>query len=68
MITLMELGIAVDREEYIEGGVAFAAPLETRLKKLHAAIWAVASNANARRNQALNWKSSDLIFENQVEP
>ncbi len=34
-------GIAFDREEYIEGMVAFAIPVEANRKDLQAAIWAV---------------------------
>ncbi len=34
-------GIALDMEEYIEGIIAFATPLKTHRKDLHAAIWAV---------------------------
>lgn len=34
-------GIAFDIEEYIEGIIAFALPLDTRRKTLQAAIWAV---------------------------
>ena len=36
--------IAYDAEEYIEGVVAFAVPLNTCRKNLHAAIWAVGLN------------------------
>jgi len=34
-------GIAYDREEYIEGMVAFAIPIKANGKDLQAAIWAV---------------------------
>jgi len=34
-------GIAYDREEYIEGMVAFAVPVKTNARDLQAAIWAV---------------------------
>jgi DNA-binding IclR family transcriptional regulator len=36
-----EEGIAFDREEYIEGIIAFAVPLKTQKEGLQAAIWAV---------------------------
>ena len=41
VIRVHEEGIAFDREEYIEGIVAFAVPLNANRKDLQAAIWAV---------------------------
>jgi len=41
ILQVREEGIALDREEYIEGVVAFAVPLKTQRKGLQAAIWAV---------------------------
>lgn len=41
IMKVREEGIALDREEYIEGVVAFAVPLKTQRKGLQAAIWAV---------------------------
>ncbi len=41
VMTVRETGLAVDREEYIEGIVAYAVPLKTRRDNLQAAVWAV---------------------------
>lgn len=41
IMKVREEGIALDREEYIEGVIAFAVPLKTQKKGLQAAIWAV---------------------------
>ncbi len=41
ILKVREEGIAIDREEYLEGIVALAVPLQTRKQGLQAAIWAV---------------------------
>jgi DNA-binding IclR family transcriptional regulator len=41
ILWVREQGIAYDREEYIEGMVAFAVPLKANSRNLQAAIWAV---------------------------
>jgi len=41
VMKVREEGIVLDREEYIEGVIAFAVPLQTPRKGLQAAIWAV---------------------------
>jgi DNA-binding IclR family transcriptional regulator len=41
VLNLMGTGIAYDREEYIEGMVAFAIPIKVNSRDLQAAIWAV---------------------------
>ncbi len=41
IIKVREEGIAFDKEEYIEGVIAFAVPLKTQREGVHAAIWAV---------------------------
>ena len=41
IMKVREEGIAFDREEYIEGIIAFAVPLKTQKEGLQAAIWAV---------------------------
>lgn len=41
VMKVREEGIAFDREEYIEGIMAFAVPLKTQREDLQAAIWAV---------------------------
>ncbi|KPJ77513.1 MAG: hypothetical protein AMJ54_07880 [Deltaproteobacteria bacterium SG8_13] len=41
VLLVRENGLAIDREEYIEGIIAYAVPLKTRKEKLQAAVWAV---------------------------
>ena len=41
ILSVKKTGIAYDREEYIEGLIAVAAPLQTYREDLRAAIWAV---------------------------
>jgi IclR family KDG regulon transcriptional repressor len=41
ILEVRKQGIAYDREEYIEGMVAFAVPVKTNARDLQAAIWAV---------------------------
>jgi IclR family KDG regulon transcriptional repressor len=41
VLQVRDSGLAVDREEYIEGIVAFAIPLFTQRDRLQAAVWAV---------------------------
>jgi DNA-binding IclR family transcriptional regulator len=41
ILNVKKTGIAFDREEYIEGLMAVAAPLQTYREDLQAAIWAV---------------------------
>jgi IclR family KDG regulon transcriptional repressor len=41
VLEVRKQGIAYDREEYIEGMVAFAIPVKTNARDLQAAIWAV---------------------------
>jgi DNA-binding IclR family transcriptional regulator len=41
ILEVRKQGIAFDREEYIEGMVAFAIPIETNRRDLQVAIWAV---------------------------
>jgi DNA-binding IclR family transcriptional regulator len=41
ILEVRKQGIAYDREEYIEGMVAFAIPVKTNARDLQAAIWAV---------------------------
>jgi len=41
ILEVRKQGIAFDREEYIEGMVAFAVPVKTNARDLQAAIWAV---------------------------
>jgi len=41
ILSVKKTGIAYDREEYIEGLIAVAVPLQTYRKDLQAAIWAV---------------------------
>ena len=42
-------GVAVDREEYIEGIVALAVPLDTGRGDFQAAVWAVGLRRLPRR-------------------
>ena len=48
VLNIREKGIAFDDEEYIDGIVAFAAPLKTYRSDLHAAIWAVGLKQQVR--------------------
>lgn len=41
ILKVRETGVAVDREEYIEGVIAFGVPLKTYRKDFEAAVWAV---------------------------
>jgi len=41
LLDVRRQGIAYDREEYIEGMVAFAIPIKVNGRNLQAAIWAV---------------------------
>jgi len=41
ILQVREQGIAFDREEYIEGMVAFAIPVKANSRDLQAAVWAV---------------------------
>jgi IclR family KDG regulon transcriptional repressor len=41
ILEVRKQGIAYDREEYIEGMVAFAIPIKANVRKLQASIWAV---------------------------
>jgi IclR family KDG regulon transcriptional repressor len=41
ILEVRKQGIAYDREEYIEGMVAFAVPVKTKARDLQVAIWAV---------------------------
>ena len=45
-------GIALDREEYLEGIIALAVPIKTHRKNLQAALWAV----------GLKWQIPDLMI------
>ena len=49
VLHVREEGVAFDDEEYIDGVVAFAAPLETNRSDLQAAIWAVGLKQQVRR-------------------
>ena len=45
ILNVREQGIAYDREEYIEGMVAFAVPIKAYGRDVQAAIWAVGLHA-----------------------
>ncbi len=52
IMKVREEGIAFDREEYIEGIVAFAVPLKTQREELQAAIWAVGLKRQVTKDTA----------------
>jgi len=49
ILNVKKSGIAYDREEYIEGLIAVAVPLETHRKDLQAAIWTVGLKQEFRK-------------------
>lgn len=49
-------GVALDREEYIEGVVALAVPLSTNRKDLQTAIWAAGLKHQVTENQIPEYK------------
>jgi DNA-binding IclR family transcriptional regulator len=54
ILDVRKQGIAYDREEYIEGMVAFAVPIKAYSRDVQAAIWAVASRATCPGRLSLN--------------
>ena len=53
ILEVRKQGIAYDREEYIEGMVAFAIPIKANVRELQAAIWAVGLTRQVPRESIL---------------
>ena len=65
VMRVKETGIAFDREEYIEGLIAVAVPLQTYREELQAAIWAVGLKQEFREDMMMRISEflSNLVHE-----